>query len=417
MTYFKKLLSASLFAGCSKIVSLFTILIISKYLTLTNFGFFSLILALVAFVEKFTSSGIIQYVNSNTMRYKKLLEFLDFLLRNIIVVGTFIWIFIYLTNIFPITLSLLGISAIITICKVTIQFRIALYTYRNQQLKSILRLDFAQSLIFLLLTLVVLSLEQNIEFHIIEILLICYLVSFLIPIFLSRENRSLTGKVIKLKKWRKNYKTHKNEIKKISVFYGIGMTSVASTELSLIITSMTTSLDVTGLLRIALLFSGISTLIMTLSNRLIMPKVREYLLKNDILEVQKLVKLQTNTTSSASILILIIFALFSKHFLNIYYPEQSDVIYGATLILLLGQTVNCLCGPVGMLLNMTQNHFQALRINLFGTITLIFITPFFGYAVGIYGIASCIAVVVGLVNLLRVRFVYEKLRIRTWAHL
>ncbi len=124
----------------------------------------------------------------------------------------------------------------------------------------------------------------------------------------------------------------------------------------------------------------------------------------------------TKTTLIAFIFsfpVAIVFILFGKPILNMFFGSDYVVSYIPLVILCIGQLINAMAGPAGEVLNMTgnqkyfsKNQFQMMLISAVISVPLI-------YYYDVIGAALVFSFVLVLQNILMVIFIKRKLKINT----
>ena len=128
---------------------------------------------------------------------------------------------------------------------------------------------------------------------------------------------------------------------------------------------------------VAIKISTIISIILSSINATIAPKISKLFFENNMIQLGNVIKKATLLNFILSLPIIIVLILFSDYILS-FFGDSYVVVSSALYIILIGQTFNALCGPVGLYFNMTgkQNYFQrivflALIINIILNIILI----------------------------------------------
>ncbi|MDH7913709.1 MATE family efflux transporter [Winogradskyella sp. SYSU M77433] len=118
---------------------------------------------------------------------------------------------------------------------------------------------------------------------------------------------------------------------------------------------------------IAVKISAIVGIILTSINATIAPKISELYFKKDKKNLRLIIKKATllNATLSLPLIILIIF--FSGQVFRLFGANYI-LAQNALNIILIGQIVNVLCGPVGLYLNMTSKQFFLQKTLVFALV-------------------------------------------------
>ena len=137
------------------------------------------------------------------------------------------------------------------------------------------------------------------------------------------------------------------------------------------------SIDVIAYYGVAIKISAVVGIILTSINATIAPQISKLFYSNNILELKTVIKKATtlNVTLSAPLILVII---FSANFILSIFGSNYVMAKMALYVILLGQVVNALCGPVALYLNMTGRQvflqrllFIALIINVVMNLLLI----------------------------------------------
>jgi O-antigen/teichoic acid export membrane protein len=113
----------------------------------------------------------------------------------------------------------------------------------------------------------------------------------------------------------------------------------------------------------AIKLTTIISLVLTSVNAVFAPKIAELYSNKDFLNLNLNLKKATRLIFILTIPGIVLLAVFSTVFLS-FFGEGYMQAKNALIILLLGQTVNALCGSVGVYMNMTgkQNTLQIILI-------------------------------------------------------
>lgn len=129
------------------------------------------------------------------------------------------------------------------------------------------------------------------------------------------------------------------------------------------------------------------------SNGIIAPLIAELFSTNKLSELRRILRYSVTIISAVSVIGVILMAALGVHFLGIF-GKQYEAGYDVLLILLIGQTINALCGPTGFMMTMTGHQHQAMWIFAISTIMNILLNitlvPQFGL------IGGAVANVIGL---------------------
>ena len=175
---------------------------------------------------------------------------------------------------------------------------------------------------------------------------------------------------------------------------------------------LTTNQEV-GIYNIALKFSSITSIALVAVNSIIAPKISQLWDAKDMLNLQNIISSAAKIIFFISSPILIIYFIFPEDILSIFGEE---FILGSTALIILsaGQFCNAITGPVGQVLNMTDNE-NILRNTAF--ISMIINVLLNYYLIPIYGISGAAistAISSAFWNFLCVFVVYKKINIKTY---
>jgi O-antigen/teichoic acid export membrane protein len=136
--------------------------------------------------------------------------------------------------------------------------------------------------------------------------------------------------------------------------------------------------------------------------------------RNDGTERQHLYTLMTDWVVRASLPLMIFLVVFSRPVLGLFGPDFSAGGVETLFILLAGQFVNLLCGPVGNVALMNGLELYQLRINAaltgLGVVMTIALVP----TLGLIGAAVAFAAAVVLGNMCVLVLIQRRLKIRWW---
>jgi O-antigen/teichoic acid export membrane protein len=154
-----------------------------------------------------------------------------------------------------------------------------------------------------------------------------------------------------------------------------------------------------GIYRVLDRVSSLNVLVLTAVNAVVAPKIAGAFAERNIELLKKHVQAATKFTFWASLPIQIIVILFHSQVLGIFGKE---FIAGSTalIITMLGQIVNSLAGPVGQILNMTDNQIFLRNASMIG---LVITTLSSWVLIPIYGITG--AAIASLINSLFINLI------------
>ena len=116
------------------------------------------------------------------------------------------------------------------------------------------------------------------------------------------------------------------------------------------------SIDIIAYYGVAIKISAVVGIILTSINATIAPQISKLFYSNNNLELKTVIKKATTLNITLSVpLILVI--IFSANFILSIFGSNYAIAKMTLYIILLGQIVNALCGPVALYLNMTGRPF------------------------------------------------------------
>lgn len=123
------------------------------------------------------------------------------------------------------------------------------------------------------------------------------------------------------------------------------------------------SLSVIAYYGVAIKISAVVGIILTSINATIAPKISKLFFGNEMSELKSIIKKATMLNISLSIPLIVLIILTSNYILS-FFGDNYILAKEALYIILGGQIINALCGPVGLYLNMTgrQVFFQKLLL-------------------------------------------------------
>jgi O-antigen/teichoic acid export membrane protein len=129
--------------------------------------------------------------------------------------------------------------------------------------------------------------------------------------------------------------------------------------------------------------------------------------------LKKIVKDSTRLIFMLSLPALIILGVFASFFLN-FFGSQYVIAKWPLIILLLGQLVNTMCGPVAIYMNMTGRQHKLQQILLLGFLVNLILNWFVIPVYGMIGAAVATAVSMALWNAIAVIYTYRQDKIKTF---
>jgi O-antigen/teichoic acid export membrane protein len=167
-----------------------------------------------------------------------------------------------------------------------------------------------------------------------------------------------------------------------------------------------------GLLSIAQRTAGLVSLVLIAANIIIAPKFAELYQQKDMVTLGKVARRGALLMTAMASPAILLFIVLPQWVMGLFGAEFSDG-WMLLVIMAVGQLVNVMTGSVGFLLMMTGNERQLLSANFIALILSLMLAVLLipGYA-GL-GAAIAAAVPLAVVNLLRVRYVWQSLGIMT----
>jgi len=137
--------------------------------------------------------------------------------------------------------------------------------------------------------------------------------------------------------------------------------------------------------------------------------------KDDSEEIQHLYHLVTDWVTRASLPLILFMAVFAQEILDLYGEEFSGTGYWTLLILLFGQFINLVTGPVGMVMNMTGYEKILFKFTLYqtllGALALLLLTPM----LGLFGAAASMSITVSIYSLATLYYAKTKMDLRWYS--
>lgn len=182
-----------------------------------------------------------------------------------------------------------------------------------------------------------------------------------------------------------------------------------------ILLSKFTNFESVAFYAVAIKLTTMISLVLASVNTVQAPKIAELYSINNIKELKRIIKHSTKLIFLLTFPAIIGLLLLSKFILGLY-GETYVVAKNALLILLVGQSINALCGSVGVYMNMTgkQNVLQKVLLIAF-FINLIlnwYLIPVYG----IEGAAFSTSFSMIFWNVTAVVYIYKKDKVKTFLH-
>ena len=149
-----------------------------------------------------------------------------------------------------------------------------------------------------------------------------------------------------------------------------------------------------------------------LVNNIYAPRAAELFGNNNITALSVLTRKINFTFLAIAVVNVLIFYFFGQDILNFWGSEFSQGL-PVLFMLLIGQTLNLVTGPTGVLLMMTGNENLMFRIMLFSLFVTFMFTYFFTLQFGLVGAACAYALLMCLENTLKV-FLSKILKFRLY---
>ncbi|RZW44905.1 MAG: hypothetical protein EX263_10250, partial [Flavobacteriaceae bacterium] len=256
---------------------------------------------------------------------------------------------------FPFTLTLLNLEVI----------RALDLLYTSEALRNVGR--FGLLLIFVL---------ALVYFNAIDYLLEAFIISFLL---LSAYSTFLiVFKMRRLKTVKDAYNISYKEILKVSFPMSFSLISLLIMQsFDIYVLEKFFSFKTVAYYGIAIKISAVVGIILTSINATIAPQISKLFFADEMSNLRQVIKKATTLNVILTIPLILFLIIFSNNILS-FFGSNYILAQQALYIILFGQIINALCGPVGLYLNMTgrQNLFQkvlliALVINIVMNLVLI----------------------------------------------
>lgn len=168
-----------------------------------------------------------------------------------------------------------------------------------------------------------------------------------------------------------------------------------------------------GVYNVSLKLAMLTSFTLQAFNSILAPKISQLYFKNKWSELQTNIRFTTKLNTFITLFFVIVLVGFPSFFLRIFGVEFLEGKY-ALIILALGQLVNSLSGPVGIILQMTghQKIYQNIVFVSFGLNLILNVILIYSY--GILGAAIATALSVSFLNILGAVFVKKKMHIKSY---
>jgi O-antigen/teichoic acid export membrane protein len=165
-----------------------------------------------------------------------------------------------------------------------------------------------------------------------------------------------------------------------------------------------------GIYRASAQFAGLVAFGLAASNAIVAPLIAELFSSGQRNELRAVLRYSVAMVTVGSIAAVLFMGIFGSSLLGIFGYEFRGG-YQALLILLVGQTMNALCGPTGFLMTMTGHEYEAMRIFVVATVVNILLNLALVPTLGLVGGAIANAVGISMWNLMILVFLRGRLRI------
>ncbi len=166
--------------------------------------------------------------------------------------------------------------------------------------------------------------------------------------------------------------------------------------------------DAAGLYFPVARMSDLVTIGLVSANAIVAPMISELYTSGDKQRLQRLLKLAALSTTAVAAVIAVGFVLLGGWLLGLF-GEAFRAGYPALIILVVGQLINALCGPVGFLMTMTGHQDQAVAILIAGAALNIVANAALIPMYGLVGAAAATAITMAFWNLWMIKWVLDRL--------
>ena len=181
--------------------------------------------------------------------------------------------------------------------------------------------------------------------------------------------------------------------------------------IDIIILSIYEGFDQIAYYSVSVKLAMVTTLALMSVNIVIAPRIAEIYEKQNLQDMQQLIKHSTRIIFFISLFVLSILFLFSKEILSLFGPDYIKA-NQALLFLLAAQFFNAVSGPGAIYLNMTGRQKTLNKILIFGLIINISLNFYFIPVEGINGAAKATLVSLIIWNAITTLLVYSKDKIK-----
>ena len=167
-----------------------------------------------------------------------------------------------------------------------------------------------------------------------------------------------------------------------------------------------------GIYSVAVKLANLTSIVLIAVNSIAAPKFVEFYSKGDIEGFIAIVQNSTKIIFFSSLPIILFLFLFSKYILILFGQKFVDG-YIALWILLIGQTVNTISGPVGYILMMIGEEKVFRNITIITSFINITLNYLLVQRFGINGVAFATAISLSLLNI--ISLIYIKTKLGFWT--
>lgn len=210
--------------------------------------------------------------------------------------------------------------------------------------------------------------------------------------------------------------SYKNIIKRSGPMAMSATAYILMQSVDVILLSKFLDFEMVAFYSVAIKLTTMISLVLSSVNAVHAPKIAEFFSAKNFNQLENTIKKATRLIFVLTFPAIIILTILSGFILNLFGTEYV-IAQNALYILVIGQSINALCGSVGVYMNMTgkQNTFQkilltALILNIFLNWVLI---PIYG----INGAAFATSFSMIFWNIITVVYIYKKDKIRTFLTL
>lgn len=186
---------------------------------------------------------------------------------------------------------------------------------------------------------------------------------------------------------------------------------VLNRRISIILLGFLVSSAQIGIFKVALQMANFTEFGLRVINPILAPEIAKHYAQQNKQMLQQLATQSSRIILLLNLFISIVYLFCGKSFLLFFFGREYLSAFGVILILILGQLINSMTGPVVMFLNMTGHENDTVKARsgaLIMTAILIFLlTP----AIGISGTAMAISIGMIFWNVMLAFFAYKRLGI------